>query len=165
VEERIFTSGLEFTILQPAAYMQNTQVGVNEARERGLFKVPYPVETRLGMVDLEEVAEAATTVILKSDHYGATYELCGNEILTPMEIAEALGGALGRPVEAHEVDLDSWRRGAEAAGMTSYQIETLMNMFRYYADYGFWGNANTLTSLLGRVPKTYREFLAGLDLA
>jgi uncharacterized protein YbjT (DUF2867 family) len=165
VEEQLFTSGLDFTILQPAAYMQNTLVGVTQARETGLFKVPYPVDTRLGMVDLDEVAQAAASVLLKSDHFGATYELSGDEILTPKEIAETIGAFLERPVEAQEIDLDSWQRGAEATGMSSYQIETLLKMFRYYADYGFWGNANTLATLLGRPPITYREFLAGLELA
>ena len=49
--------------------------------------------------------------------------------------------------------------------MGTYQVETLLKMFKYYADYGFWGNGNTLTTLLGRTPKTYSEFLAGVDLA
>jgi NAD(P)H dehydrogenase (quinone) len=164
VEERLFTSGIPFTILQPAAYMQNTLPGVATARDEGIFSVPYPIDTPMGMVDLAEVVEVAADIINNAAHYGATYELSGGEILTPVIVAKHMEAALGTPVKAKEVDLETWQRGAEQAGMSDYQIETLIKMFRYYAEYGFWGNANTLSALLGRTPKTYAEFLAGLDL-
>jgi uncharacterized protein YbjT (DUF2867 family) len=164
VEERIFTSGLDFTILQPAAYMQNTLVGLVEAHKSGVFKIPYPIDTRLGMVDLDEVAEVAAKVIDNPAHFGATYELCGHEILTPADIAKHISAALGRYVVAQEVDPEEWRKGADATGMGNYQVMTLLKMFEYYADFGFWGNSNMLSTLLGRTPKTYAQFLAGLDL-
>jgi uncharacterized protein YbjT (DUF2867 family) len=101
VEERIFTSGLDFTILQPAAYMQNTLVSLVEARKSGVFNVPYPIDTRLGMVDLDEVAEVAAKVIDNPMHFGATYELCAHEVLTPADVAAHIGAALGRDVVAN----------------------------------------------------------------
>lgn len=165
VEERLFTSGIPFTILQPAAYMQNTLPGLGTARDEGVFRVPYPVDTPMGMVDLDEVAEVGAGVMNNPAHFGATYELSGGEILTPANIAQHMEAALGKSVSAEEIDLETWQRGADQAGMSSYQIETLLNMFRYYAEYGFWGNANTLSALLGRSPKSYADFLAGLDLS
>jgi uncharacterized protein YbjT (DUF2867 family) len=165
VEERLFTSGIPFTILQPAAYMQNTLPGLGTARDDGVFSVPYPVDTPMGMVDLAEVAEVGAGIINNLTHSGATYELSGGEILTPADVAKHMGAALEKPVKAEEVDLETWQRGAEQAGMSGYQIEALKKMFRYYAEYGFWGNANALSGLLGRSPKTYADFLAGLDLS
>lgn len=164
VEERLYTSRIPFTILQPAAYMQNTLPGLATARDEGVFSVPYPIDTPMGMVDLAEVVEVVADVINNAAHYGATYELSGREILTPVIVAKRMEAALGKPVKAEEVDLESWQRGAEQAGMFDYQIETLKKMFRYYAEYGFWGNANTLSTLLGRAPKTYADFLTGLRL-
>lgn len=164
VEERLFASGLDFTILQPGIYMQNTLAGLDDAQKSGLYKVPYPVDTPFSMVDLDEVAEAAAGIIGKPEHFGATYELSGGEILTPADVAEQMGAALGAAVEAQEVDLLAWGQDAERTGMGDDRIETLMKMFRYYAEHGFWGNANTLAALLGRSPKTYAQFLAGLDL-
>ena len=163
VEERLFTSGIPFTILQPVAYMQNTLPLIAAARADGVFSVPYPIDSPMGMVDLEEVVEVGAAVINHPEHYGATYELSGGEILTPAEMAELIGIAIGRSVVAHEIDLETWREGAEQSGMSAYQIETLLQMFRYYAKYGFWGNATTLTNLLTRTPKSYAAFLGGLD--
>ena len=163
VEERLFTSGIPFTILQPAAYMQNTLPGLDTARDTGVFSVPYPVDTPMGMVDLDEVAEVGADVLANPAHFGATYELSAGEILTPTHIAQHMEAALGKGMKAEEMDLKTWQREAEQAGMSGYQVETLLKMFRYYAEYGFWGNPITLSALLGRTPKTYAEFLAGVN--
>jgi uncharacterized protein YbjT (DUF2867 family) len=77
VEEMLFEAGLAYTILQPAAYMQNILGGWTTIVERDVYEVPYPVETRLGMVDLEDVAAVAARVLTEEEHGGATYELAG----------------------------------------------------------------------------------------
>lgn len=53
-------TGQAYTILQPAAYMQNVLAQWDRVMDQGLYAVPYAVETRLGMVDLEDVAQVAT---------------------------------------------------------------------------------------------------------
>ncbi|HLB49104.1 MAG TPA: NmrA family NAD(P)-binding protein, partial [Anaerolineales bacterium] len=87
VEESLFESGLPFTILQPTAYMQNTLATWDDILN-GEYVAPYPVETRLSLVDLNDVAEAASTVLTESGHAGATYELVGTPAMTQMEVAE-----------------------------------------------------------------------------
>ena len=41
----------------------------------------------------------------------------------------------------------------------SYQAQTLLTMFRHYNTSDFKGNSSTLSRILGREPKTLREFL------
>ena len=62
VEELLFASGLPFTILQPTAYMQNVLAHWDQILEHGKYPIPYSPETRLSLVDLEDVAEAAAQV-------------------------------------------------------------------------------------------------------
>jgi uncharacterized protein YbjT (DUF2867 family) len=159
VEEHLFESRLPFTILQPAPYMQNVLAGWDSIVEDGLFRVPYKVETRLGMVDLDDVAAAAAVVLTEPGHQGATYELVGAEALTQTEVVAVLSRGLGRTVRARAVPLDEWEVGARAAGLGDYQVETLVRMFRYYEDYGLWGNPNVLGWLLGRPPATFAAFV------
>jgi uncharacterized protein YbjT (DUF2867 family) len=151
---------LVFTILQPAAYMQNVLGGWKGIVEQGAYTVPYSVETRLGMVDLEDVAQAAALALSESGHEGAIYELCGPEALSQTEVAAALERALGRPVRAERIALADWAARARAGGLGEYQVETLLKMFDYYDRYGFWGNPRVLTGLLGRPPVTFAEFAA-----
>jgi NAD(P)H dehydrogenase (quinone) len=159
VEELLFESGLSCTILQPAAYMQNLLAYWDSIVEQGIYRLPYAVETRLGMVDLEDVAAAAAIVLTEAGHAGATYELAGVDILSPIEVASILAQQLGRPVRAQTISLEEWERGARGSGMGDYQVETLIQMFRYYEHHGFWGNPNVLAWLLARTPTTFAAFV------
>ena len=73
VEEMLFESRLPYTILQPATYMQNLLAYWCKIHEEGIFQLPYSVETRLSMVDLNDVAQAAAIVLTEPGHVGATY--------------------------------------------------------------------------------------------
>jgi uncharacterized protein YbjT (DUF2867 family) len=159
VEEHLFESGLSYTILQPAAYMQNVLAHWDQILEQGRYLVPYSVETRLGMVDLEDVAAAAVVVLTQSGHAGATYELAGAEVLTQTEVAAILSRQLGHPVQAETMSLEAWKWGVQGAGLGDYQVETLVKMFRYYENHGFWGNPHILNWLLGRPPTTFADFV------
>ena len=152
VEEMLLESGLPFTILQPAAYIQNILAGWEAISTEGVYTVPYPVTTQLSLVDVADVAKVAARVLTEPEHVGATYEVVGTEPLAQTAVAEVLSQVLGRPVKARQVSLVEWQQQAEAAGLSGYAIDTLMKMFRYYAAYGFAGNPRVLTYLLGREP-------------
>ncbi len=158
VEELLFESGLPFTILQPTAYMQNLLAGWEAITLQGVYSVPYPVETRLSLVDLNDVAEAAARVLSEPGHSGATYELAGTPPLTQVEVARLLSESLGRPVHARAISIDQWETKAHASSLSDYAIETLKAMFTYYERYGLVGSPNVLRWLLGREPATLAEF-------
>jgi len=159
VEEALFESGLAYTILQPSSYMQNVLGGWKAIVESGVYTVPYTVEARMSMVDLEDVAQASAVVLTEPGHLGATYELAGPEVLTQTQIAEILGRRLKRPVRAEQITIEAWTLQAQASGMGAYQIETLVKMFHYYDRNGFWGNPHTLSQLLGRTPTKFDTFV------
>jgi len=158
-EEMLFAAGLDLTILQPAAYMQNILGAWSGIIGEGVFRVPYPVETRLSLVDLHDVAEAAALVLTAEGHSGATYELTGTEPLSQTEIAAAIGRALNRSVRAEAETVESWQARARAGRMAEYERTTLTAMFRYYAAHGLIGNPHVLASLLGRKPNGLAAFL------
>ncbi len=158
VEEMLFESGLPVTILQPSAYMQNVLASWEAISRLGIFRVPYPVETRLSLVDLEDIAEAACLVLTETGHAGATYELAGPEPLAQTEVAEILSRQLGHSVRAEAASLEQWEQGP-AASFGSYQLAALAAMFRYYAAHGLQGNPNVLGWLLGRSPTSFEAFV------
>ena len=159
VEELLFESDLPYTILQPAAYMQNLLAGWDLILRHGIYRVPYAAETRLGMVDLTDVAEIAARILMESGHDFGVYELAGPEVLDQSDVADALGRHLGRPVQVEVVPLERWTAEARQAGLDEYQVSTPRQMFCYYKRYGFWGSSRVLTWLLGRPPTTLLTFL------
>lgn len=159
VEEMLFASGLVYTILQPAAYLQNVLAAWQTVVTEGVYRVPYPVETPFTLVDLADVAVVAALVLTEPGHGGAIYELAGTEILTPATIAVMMGQVIGGEVTAVFQPLDEWQTQAQAAGLDTYAIATLRQMFAYYARHGFCGNGNVLRWLLGREPTTFAQWL------
>ncbi len=159
VEEELMSSGLATTILQPCAYMQNLLPRWQQILESGEFAVPYAVATRLSLVDLEDVTEAATNVLCTHGHEGATYELCGPKALSQDDVAEILSGQLGVPVRASVVARDAWERDGRAAGLSDYAIASLLSMFVYYERNGFCGSSLELEQLLGRPATTFDDFV------
>lgn len=169
VEEELGASSLSHTILQPCAYMQNLLPQWNRIVESGEIAVPYATASRLSLVDLEDVAEAAAVVLCTQGHEGATYELCGAESLSQDDVAGILSGQLGIPVRASVVALEDWERDARAgdaqagdarpAGMSDYAIDSLLRMFEYYDRNGFCGKSLDLERLLGRPATRFGEFV------
>lgn len=159
VEERLFESGLPFTILQPTAYMQNIRASWQAIRTTAVYTVPYPADTRISLVDLGDVAEVAAAVLGNPDHVGATYELVGTRPLTQTEVAQVCTAVVGHPVTVREIPLDAWRANATATGLSPTAIDTLIKMFRYYAENGLVGNPMVLGMLLGRGPTTLEACL------
>ena len=159
VEGLLFKSGLDFTILQPAAYMQNLLQYKSAILERSLYAVPYNGETRIGMVDLRDVAEIAARVITDSRHFGSIYELATDECYNQYELADKFSLAGKRKISYKEINRDQWEQAMVKSGMTGYAIDSLIKMFQYYETYGFTGNGMVLKALLGRKPNSVDAFI------
>jgi NAD(P)H dehydrogenase (quinone) len=159
VEEMLFGCGFELTILQPTAYMQNILGAWRGIVADGVYRIPYPVETRLSLVDLNDVAAAAARVLTTGGHAGAIYELVGTPPLSQTEIAAMLAAALRRDVRAEAETVEAWDARARQSGVAEHERAALAAMFRYYASHGLAGNPNTLRWVLGRPPNDLPGFL------
>jgi uncharacterized protein YbjT (DUF2867 family) len=157
VEEMIFESGLPFTILQPAPYMQNLLTGWKSVVEAGVLRVPYSVSSRFSFVDLEDLAEAAKIVLTGPNHFNATYELAGTLPMSHAEVAETFSRVLNREVQAERENIDEWR--IRTGKLNEYALENLIKMFEYYDKWGLPGNSNTLRWVLRREPVALETFV------
>ena len=155
VEEMIFESGLPFTILQPAAYMQNLLAGWKSIIEDGVLRVPYSVDSKFSFIDLEDLAEAARIVLTEPCHLHAVYELAGTLPMSQVEVAEIFSRVLNRSIRAER----SERSPQELPKGNEYAEETLQQMFEYYDRWGLMGNPNVLTWLLKHEPTSLESFI------
>jgi len=157
VEEMIFESGIPFTILQPAPYMQNLLAGWQRIVEEGLLRVPYSVVSEFSFIDLEDLAEAASFVLTEGNHRNAIYELAGTMPLSHVEVADILSRVLGRDVRAEKEEITGWR--FRSTGMSEFAVENLVKMFEYYDQWGLEGNLNVLKWILKREPTSLESFV------
>lgn len=146
-EELLRRSALEWTILQPASYTQNLLGYVDRARSSGVLTVPYSASTPFTPVDLHDVAAVAAVVLADERHVHASYELCGPDMLTTAQMAEVLGGVLGRDVRAESGSPEQWRAESD---LPVQERDDLAAMFGYYDTHGLVGGSFVLEHLLGR---------------
>lgn len=158
-EALLFKSGINFTILQPCAYMQNILTSWKEIIEKGTYSIPYLTSSRLSIVDLFDVAEAASNVLRGNNHANAIYELAGPQLLSQDEVASILSDVLEIKVNAKSIDRTVWSEKARKSKLSQIQIETLIKMFEYYEKFGLAGNSNTLEHLIGRPATTFNDFV------
>jgi NAD(P)H dehydrogenase (quinone) len=159
VEDMLFASGLDVTVLQPTAYMQNIFLGWPMIVASGVLRIPYSPEARISLVDLDDVATAAA-IAVGDEHIGATYELVGTVALSQREVAGIISSVLGKSVRVEQEPATTWSDRARNAGLGDYQCETLLKMFDYYGRHGLIGNPNTLKWLLRREPTTLAAVMA-----
>lgn len=157
VEEMLFESGIPFTILQPAPYMQNLLANWKSILEEGVLRVPYSIQVKFSFVDLEDVAEAAKIILSASDHKNAIYELAGTVPTSHAEVAEMFSVVLNRGIRVEKEEINDWRLRAGELG--EYALENLIKMFEYYDQWGLAGNPNVLRWILKRDPTTLETFI------
>lgn len=156
VEEMLFESGLAFTVLQPAPYMQNFLAGWKSIVEDGVLQVPYSIHSQFSFIDLDDLAEVACRVITGPDHANAIYELAGTQAMTCVAVAEILSRTLERPVYARQEQIGDWR--SRGVGMSGYGLDGVVRMFAYYDQFGLAGNPNVLSWILRREPASLESF-------
>ena len=157
VEEALYESGLNFTVLQPTMFMQTLADGWNEVVGQGTFSLPYPNSKRASYVDYRDVAEAAAIALTTDKLDYGTFELCAPGMVDRVELTQLMSEALGRTITPHEIPFNKWVKRAHIPE-GSYR-DGMQRMFADYAQYGFpGGNALVLRAVLGREPRTLKEF-------
>jgi NAD(P)H dehydrogenase (quinone) len=159
-ERLIVDSGLAYTILQPAPYMQNLAPHRYDVATHGVYRVPYSVLAPFSWIDLRDVAQVAATVLADPGHDAATYELAGPEPLSSAQVAERWAAALGRPVRAETMRREAWVASLDRSGVGGFALEARAALTRYYDRHGMVGNPNALRWLLPREPRTLSNYLA-----
>lgn len=177
VEEALFRSGLDVTVLQPGPYTQNLLAGLDTVRRTEELRVPYSIDVEFALVDLWDVAAVAARCLTEpggaagadrlscaartgaaaldnrggdDDHSYAVYELAGPANVSVRRVAAGFSLALGHPVTPVAVPLERWRQDALASGMSEPVADMMAAMFDYYDVYGLRGNGRVLRQLLRR---------------
>jgi NAD(P)H dehydrogenase (quinone) len=157
-EELLRRSPLEWTILQPASYLQNTLAQLPRVAATGRLTVPYAGTAPFTPVDVRDVADVAALVLTEPErHTFASYELCGPQRLTSEDMATALSRRLGVDVQAVTESVEEWQA---SAGLPAQIGDDLAAMFGYYDKHGLVGSPWVLEQLLGRAATTFDEAVA-----
>lgn len=151
VEEALYASDLDFTVLQPAMYAQALEDTYRSALETGAVVAPWSKHSKMTYVDYRDVADVAALAFVDSRLSRGTFELAAGGMVDRVEIAEMMSQVAGRQLRA------------EDTGDVPPGPEGLATMFADYDRHGFHGgNSLVLQAILRREPRSVTDFIAGL---
>ena len=163
VEEYLVDSDLLHTVVQPSMFMQNIRVEWDRVVEQGAYPRPYSPDSKMSVIDTDDLAEAMANIMTERKFQGASYQLAGPGPISHAEMAATISEELGRPVAAVHRDLSDWTKWATERGWSDYAIKNYVAMCNHYDQHGFkYGNTVTLAAILGREPGDYRNFIRKL---
>lgn len=160
VEDAIYSSNLEYTVLHPANFLQNLAGAWPSVVREGRFAEPFPIHARIARVDYRDVAEVAAIAFTEERLAFATLELAAG-MYSRNDIAAAMSEELGRSVEAAECSFEEWA-GKVRLPYNEDQMRALAGVYHHYGAYGLGGNSLTLTAALGRSPRSLRRYIRDL---
>lgn len=158
VEEHLIESGLTFSIIRPAMFMQNLNMEWAQVSADGVYPRPYSPDRMMAVIDTADLGAAAARIVLDETLRGGCYDLCGDR-LTHSQMADVLSDVMGKPVKAEARSLADWEAAARSRGASDYFIESYGRMCAHYDSHGLaGGNPLTLRAILGRAPTGYQAF-------
>lgn len=152
IEEAVLDSDLEYSFLHPSLFFQNYAATWDRIVKTGVVAEPWSNDTRFSRVDYRDVAEVAAIALTEDRLLDGTFELCAEGALDRHGVAALAGEVLGRDIKAARIDPDTL--GPETTQMRP--------MFDHYERFGLRGNALTLRAILGREPRTLRDYFTEL---
>jgi uncharacterized protein YbjT (DUF2867 family) len=151
---------IDFTVLQPARFMQNFELFWSDVVEHDRLWQPYELSSKFGWVDYRDVAEVAAIAMTGTELSYGTFELSAPGDLDSYQAAQILSDVLGRPITASRLPQEQFTanmpEGAFRDGMT--------RMLAHYDKFGLpGGNPVVLRTILGREPRSLRDYFRDLS--
>jgi uncharacterized protein YbjT (DUF2867 family) len=150
-EAAVYASELDFTVLQPAMYMQGLEGTYQQARTSGALVVPWSKQSKMTYVDYRDVAEAAAIAFTDPRLSYATFELAAGGMINRVELAQLMSRAAGTTITAQDMP-------------TPPEVpDGLAAMFGDYDQHGFHGgNPLVLRTILQRDPRSITDYITEL---
>jgi uncharacterized protein YbjT (DUF2867 family) len=164
VERMIEQFDLPATVLRPSYFMQNDVSLKDALLEHGVY--PMPVGSMgVSMVDTRDIADIAVSSLLRRENSSVplsreTIELVGPEALTGSELAGIWSEVLSKPINYGGNDLEAFesRMRTFAPGWLAREIRIMLARFQRDGMAASRPSVETMSSLLGRPPRSYRDF-------
>ncbi len=161
-EEVLYQSGMDYTILQPAMFMQMLSGLLKTAQDTGKITGAYSKDSKMSYVDYRDVAEAAAMAMTGTELSYGTFELCSPGMYSRADLAAIIGETIGKNVVAEDIPTEQWAQQVKIP--PGEMREGIIAMTKEYDRYGFsGGNSMILKTILKREPKTVSEFIKELS--
>lgn len=156
-EQVIADSGLDYTIVRSAWFAQNFSEGsMLDPVMAGVLPMPGG-DIEEPIIDIEDLADVLVAALTEDGHSGQIYEATGPRLLTFVEVADILSGAMGRRVDYLPITFEEFH-----AELLATSGEVFADIVTAIARETFDGRnaklGDGVMRVLGRQPRDFTEF-------
>lgn len=160
-ERELERSGLAYTHVRCNSFFQNTLFDAPSIKRTDAFSCCVG-GLRFAKVDTRDVGEVIATVLTTPGHESRAYTLTGSEPLSYADMAEVMSDVLARRITYVDLGVEEWARGLVSEGFPAWLADEFAAIYGLgFDDPSVVENpTDTVARLLGRAPRTFREFVA-----
>ena len=160
IEDRLRTSGMAWTFVRAAYFMQNlSTTHAPEIRELDEIWVPAGRSSRTAHVDARDVAAVAARALMEDGHEGMAYTPTGPAALTYDEIAALLTAELGRPIRYADPGMLAFWHRLRRRGMPRGMVGVMLGIYTAARMGLAAGLSDDVERLTGRPPIAMAQFV------
>lgn len=129
VEKAVEESGIPFTILRPANFMQNyLTFGTPETIKGQSAFYARMGDAKISVIDTRDISAVAARVLVEAGHEGKRYDLTGGESLSNQAIAGIISTALGRKITYVDIPAAKATEAMAGSGMPPWLVAMLAEL-------------------------------------
>ncbi len=159
IDDHIIKSGINYTITQPAAFMQNFVNFLAKDIKNGTVYQPVNGESKLNWADVRDIASVNAKIILNPTKYiNQRFTISGGENLSYEDCLKIISLVIGKPINFVKVS-----DNAAIDAMLGYQIPQfnidMMMSLNAIIDLGYAQlDTQTVKEITGKDPLTFKQF-------
>lgn len=158
IEQFMAGLGMPYTSLRNGYYAESAFSHIGRGFETG--EIVAPEDGPVSWTTRADLAEADARILTQSGTFeGCTPPLVAPEAFTLAEVAAIASELLGREIKRVTVTDQQWRENKIANGLPAQFADLLLKSYRDMRQGVFAATDPTLEQLLGRRPRTMRDFL------
>ena len=161
IEKSILQSGINYTFLRPAYFMQNfTTTLQTELVEQDRIYLPAG-KAKFTLIDVKDLGEVAASILTDVEsHQNIAYDLTNDEPLSFQEMADILSDVLGRKITYKSPNLLSFYLKKRREN-TPHMFILVMILLHYLPRFSATPQtSNWVQEITGNKPNTFREFVS-----
>ncbi len=157
-ERALAASGLGWTVLRNAWYMENLLMAVPSVLAGGKWFTSAG-EGRIPYIGREDCARAAAAALVSDQTTNARYDITGAQAYTRAEIAALVSQIAGKPIEVIQVSDEQLAQGLTGAGIPGPFVPVLVSFDTNTRLGHFDLVSEDVRKLTGQGPQSLRDFL------
>jgi NAD(P)H dehydrogenase (quinone) len=157
-EQAIKASGIGYTILRDAWYMDNYLMGLPHSLKDGKWYTAAG-DGRIPNISREDCALAIAAALASGTTENAVYTLTGDQAMSINEIATLVTKVTGKPLDVVQVNGEQLAGGMTGAGLPKFVVDMLVSADANIRAGNFEAVSGDFKKLTGKDPQTLKNFL------